>query len=294
MQSPFKKLYTEAKNRFKKEYFAFGYNEKDFISLEKSMGPGGSPGNMMIFNELTTNLLLGGKLDQFEKLDPLVRTFQALDNHFPFIYEGQELSGLILGAMQNNHYYGRKVPNDWNAYIQLIYEAHKAIDECFESHKKARLKGKMAMIKRSASIFKDQKDIDDFLKDDFHDQSLPTCHHVLDWYAQLDAPSAYKKTPHKLAAMAIKITMEINWQATRHYPFYMDNHFLGQFAGYSSSSSISSSITPHIYIVLYGVGDLGLLLVDGINAPDDWRKKLRKFAPDIKGKVADFIEDMNM
>ncbi len=233
---------------------------------------------LVVMKFVTTNLKLKSESDM-DNATILIREIQAVDNHIVFCNNSS--GGECNSSFQENIVHikqemERNIPKDLEAFMKLVYEAHVTIDKFLIKEENKNNKDREDFFKRMQKLERDNPGILDddeldYYKNFDYKNISRTAHHTLDWYLQADPFTSYRKTPKRVAAIAIAVMLRFNQEFADQYEIF-EKQNLAKLGGWKSASSINSSLYRAYPDLCSEVVDPQLLFIDCSTARENWRE----------------------
>ena len=294
-RSILERLCAPAYRRFREEFLRLGGKEAEF---EKLMNDFKDP----FFTAETKLLSMIHSLSKkgvaifHHQFNILVREYQALDNHYVRLIDGDFISKFLFFTLENKEFKIWRQPRNLNKFLELCALAHGEIDIFFAKR-----------IEGSDELYRSMDDLmlqikgkrDPNMPKEIQERRLElnsagsASHHVLDWYLLTCPQIAHNKTARKLAALSIGAVCRLNSIVFRKNPPFSLKE-LGLFGGWKGgASSFSSASRSFFFDVIYAVVDIPLAFYYNKEEPDDWFKRLSEIIPNLKkGSVMSPFPDL--
>jgi len=265
MKRAAKRLAAMTRTRLEAVFLEFGLSLKQLDRIEKKLAATPDPEvQLPLFFDLIQRAFKKRRTRNLANLNPLAREFQAYANHVVIADPPCEhITRFLESAAISRDETGYRKPDDWPAFARLALAAHEEIDRFFA--------GRNATEKHAVSCV----------------------HYALDWYLMAAPHLAYKKTPQRLAALAVYIVQYIN-RSVADLEMGIPLEELARLAGYRSGPSFSGAGRTAFLDVIYAMQDPTLLLVLAEKIPEDWEQKVQELAPGWEMSRDDFPEEREL
>jgi len=174
--------------------------------------------------------------------------------------------------------YGRNVPKDQDAFMELTYRSHLEIDRYFREKAKEIEKQRLKFVEMMEK-YNIKSESNDYHQDAIG--TLPTqlsiSHHICDHLLIEEPSTLYRRPPEQIAALSIYCLSRLNSTASECILVDATNKELSEFGGWKSASGAPSSGATLYYYLKNSDLDLELMMVSPDTLPKDWRKKLDEY-----------------
>lgn len=278
MKKELDNLFEFARNRFLITAKSLGLDEKDIREIESLHVFTDIQASEKAFLDSVKKILKRGKLKDYNDMNPYVRDFQVFSSYYINVMpNGEPITRFLYGVDLSKQECRRKQPLNYEAFIELLYNTHKEIENFFIVKEKKSNEKIVELNKKFKKI-----GATEFIEDENKKRSQDidsVVHYVLNWYFHLVPFNIYKNSPKKLAAIVLYVLKRFNESITEFTCCNYTNRDLSELGEWKSSNGVVGPGTTAFYDIVYSLPDIQLLFINHQKIPNNWKKRLIKIAP---------------
>ena len=263
------RLAQSAKKRLYEALERLGFDSRFTDRVISTIERCGDDEAQLILVDIVRQYLDKSQLHDIAEVAEAARAIQSFINHRPRINtHGEPVSHLLVDCLVIREMNERRVPTDWAAFAVLIDTAHTAIDAFIEKrtkeHDKAmkELDDRINRLTGGSTHWEHPEKLEEKRMEKLLAAEYVACaHYALDWYAQIAPWNVYKKAPEQLAALALRVVGEYNFEKQQFAPQYNTTE-LAAVGGWKSPSSISYPALSMLSDLVHNMRDPDMLLVN--------------------------------